>query len=165
MSFPVYDIVVTAMHPIEYHARKLETFAESSDFTREWITDRLINGTYQLDDSNYKQVMDKQIIPDWITIKKDGFITDLLGRFLLRDIGRQWIDSSYDAEYLRILQERNKGRVIMPFKGCRVKKDTVYINGIGQVKIDPIGVKIIYRVECYKLADGWFADIRTGLRQ
>ena len=58
MSFPVYDIVVTAMHPIEYHARKLEAFAESSDFTRAWITDRLINGVYRLDDSNYKQVMD-----------------------------------------------------------------------------------------------------------
>lgn len=163
MMLPQYNVVQIKLFPCPSQAERLELCAETSDALREWLMDNLINGVYQLHEDDYKKVLLNQVQKDWYSIEKFK-LPGILVRCILLEIGYHWMISEQDADYMQMILDKYKGRVIVPFKAHHVQHGgvSIFINGLGRIRAENISEPIIYRVECYRSGDDWLAEVRTG---
>ena len=159
-----YKVIITQMAPNPWQAEKLSQFVRISNAIREWFTECLIDGVYNLDTTRGKKLPLKQALADCCGVSFTQQLPKIFISCLLSEMGHAWVDNQHDADYMRVLKDLNYGRLIMPYKGQQLLKSggSIYIAGLGRVRIDPITVTVISRIECYKSSKDWLADIRIN---
>ena len=159
----LYNVVQVRMRPNRRQASKMTQFTDISDAIREWFTECLIDGIYNLDHTKGKLPL-KQALSDCCSMQATQPLPKIYISCILSAFGHAWLDSGHDTEYLEILRDMQKGRLVMPYKGQKLLNggNSIYIAGLGRVRMDELPVTVINRIECYKSAKDWLADIRIN---
>ena len=158
----VQDVYTTRMYPNQSQEARLLDMKDACYAAYCMTFDGLVDGKYVITPETIYDVIDNQIKPDWIDQRPAKICSMTMIRYVIRMACNNWLDDIEfkDKEFLRgYWKQKHINNVYIPHSGVKAK-DSVQIERIGRVKIDPVDIPTrIHLVIARQTDKGWIADI------
>ena len=127
-----------------------------------YTLDGLKSGRYKIDSKTVYDVIDKQIMPDWISERPQdaeiGYYR--LVRYVVRDACNKWFDHGKAEADVEALKAAHKDHMKLPYCWPKGRYDKIAIFRLAKIKIDPVTLPTdIHSYIIHRDGAKWTCDI------